>query len=63
VDDLNNLSVSLGKARALIARFEARLRAQGRQRGGKYRERLPLLKAGKLAFARFVDDAFSITRT
>jgi hypothetical protein len=37
----------IGKARALVARFEAQLRAQGRQRGGKGRERLPLLKAGK----------------
>jgi hypothetical protein len=41
----------MGKARALIARFEAQLRAQGRQRGGKSRERLPLLKAGKGAHA------------
>ncbi len=29
----------MGKARALIARFEAQLRAQGRQRGRKGRER------------------------
>jgi hypothetical protein len=39
----------MGKARALIARFEAQLRAQGRQRGRKGRERHPLLKASKKA--------------
>jgi len=37
----------IGKARALIARFEAQLQAQGRQRGRKGQERQPLLKAGK----------------
>jgi hypothetical protein len=30
----------IGKARALVARFEARLRAQGKQRGGKGRGRM-----------------------
>jgi hypothetical protein len=42
----------MGKARALITRFEARLRAQGRQRGKIGRERLPLSKAGKTVGAR-----------
>jgi hypothetical protein len=41
----------MGKAKALIARFEARLQAQGKQRGRKGRERLPLLRAGKQAIA------------
>jgi hypothetical protein len=41
----------MGKARALVARFEAQLRAQGKQRGKIGRERLPLLKAGKQATA------------
>ena len=41
----------MGNARALITRFEARLRAQGRQRGKIGRERLPLLKADKQATA------------
>jgi hypothetical protein len=41
----------MGKARALITRFEARLLAQGRQRGKIGQERLPLLKAGKQATA------------
>jgi hypothetical protein len=36
----------MGKARALVARFEARLRAQGRQRGGRQRGKLPPLKVG-----------------
>jgi hypothetical protein len=39
----------IGKARALIARFEAQLCAQGRQMGGKGRERQHLLKADKQA--------------
>jgi hypothetical protein len=39
----------MGKARALIARFEAGLRADGRQRVRKGRERHPLLKASKKA--------------
>jgi hypothetical protein len=39
------------KARALIARFEARLRAQGRQRGGNGRGRLLPSKAAKQAAA------------
>jgi hypothetical protein len=43
------LKYEMGKARALIARFEAQLRAQGRLRGRKGRERQPLLKAGKKA--------------
>ena len=41
----------MGKARALVARFEAGLRAQRSQRCGKYRERLPPSKAGKQAAA------------
>ena len=45
----------MGKARALVARFEAGLRAQRRQRGGKYRERLPPSKAGKQATAERQD--------
>jgi hypothetical protein len=39
----------IGKARALTDRFEGQLRAQGRQRGGKGRERQPLSKADKQA--------------
>jgi hypothetical protein len=39
----------MGKAGALIARFEAGLRAQRKQRGGKGRGKLFQLKAGKQA--------------
>jgi hypothetical protein len=39
------------KARALVARFEAGLQAQGKQKGGKGRGRLPLSKPGKRAIA------------
>jgi hypothetical protein len=45
----------MGKARALIARFKAGLRAQRKQRkqkGGKGQGRLLLSKAGKQAAAR-----------
>jgi hypothetical protein len=41
----------LGKAKGLVDKFEARLRAQCRQRGGKRRGRLPPRKAGKQAIA------------
>jgi hypothetical protein len=41
----------MGMARVLVARFEARLRAQGRQNGGNARGRLPPLRAGKKAIA------------
>jgi hypothetical protein len=41
----------MGKARALVARFEARLRAQRKQKGGKGRGRLLPSKAGKQAAA------------
>jgi hypothetical protein len=41
----------LGKAKGLVDKFEARLRAQCRQRGGKRRGRLPLPKIGKRATA------------
>ena len=37
------------KARALVARFEARLQAQGRQRDGSRRGKLRPSKAGKQA--------------
>jgi hypothetical protein len=37
----------MGKARALVARFEAELRAQRKQKGGKGRGRLLPSKAGK----------------
>jgi hypothetical protein len=39
----------MGKARALVARFEAQLRAQGKQRSGKGRGRLLPSNAGKQA--------------
>jgi hypothetical protein len=39
----------IGKARALIARFEAGLRAQHKQKGGKGRGRPFLSRAGKQA--------------
>ena len=42
----------IGKVRALVARFEARLRAQRKQKGGKGRGRLLSSKAGKQAAAR-----------
>jgi hypothetical protein len=41
----------MGKARALVARFEAGLRAQGKQKCGKGRGKLPPLKPGKRAIA------------
>jgi hypothetical protein len=41
----------LGKAKVLVDKFEARLRAQRRHRGGKRRGRLPPSKAGKQAIA------------
>jgi hypothetical protein len=41
----------MGKARALVARFEAGLRAQPKQKGGKGRGRLLPSKAGKQAAA------------
>ena len=41
----------MGKARALVARFEAGLRAQRKQKGGKGRGRLLLLKVGRQAAA------------
>jgi hypothetical protein len=37
----------MGKARALVAGFEAGLRAHGKQKGGKGHGRLPLLIPGK----------------
>jgi hypothetical protein len=42
----------MGKARALVARFEAGLRAQRRQKGEKGRGRLLPSKAGKQAGTR-----------
>jgi hypothetical protein len=42
----------MGKARALIARFEAGLQAQHKQKGGKGRCRLSLSRAGKQAGTR-----------
>jgi hypothetical protein len=39
----------IGKAKALVARFEAGLRAQGKQKGGKGRGRLPPSIQGKRA--------------
>jgi len=39
----------IGKARALVARFEARLRAQRKQKSGKGQGRLLPSKAGKQA--------------
>jgi hypothetical protein len=42
----------MGKARALVARFEAGLRAQHKQKGGKGRGRLLPSKADKQAAAR-----------
>src|SRR5271156_6128254 len=41
----------MGKARALVARFEAGLRAQRKQKGGEGRGRLLPSKAGKQAAA------------
>jgi hypothetical protein len=41
----------IGKARALVARFEAGLRAQGMQKGRKGHRRLPLSIPGKRAIA------------
>ena len=41
----------MGKARALVARFGAGLRAQRKQKGGKGRGRLLPSKAGKQAAA------------
>ena len=41
----------LGKARCLVDKFEAQLRAQCRQRGGKKRGRPPQSKTGKQAIA------------
>ena len=41
----------MGKARAFVARFEAGLRAQRKQKGGKGRGRLLPSKAGKQAAA------------
>jgi hypothetical protein len=41
----------MGKARALVARYKARLRAQHKQKGGKGRGRLLPAKAGKQAAA------------
>jgi hypothetical protein len=40
-----------GKARALVAGFEVRLRAQGRRQGGRRRGKLPPLKADSQAIA------------
>jgi hypothetical protein len=37
----------MGKARALVARYKARLRAQRKQKGGKGQGRLLPSKAGK----------------
>jgi hypothetical protein len=45
------LKCELGKAKVLVDKFEARLRAQCRQRGRKRRGRLPPPKAGKQAIA------------
>lgn len=42
----------LKKARALVDKFEARLRAQGRQRDGKVPGRLPQSKAGQQVVVR-----------
>ena len=42
----------IGKARALVARFEAGLRAQGKQNSRKGCGRLPLSKPGKQAIAQ-----------
>ena len=41
----------LGKAKVLVDKFEARLRAQCRQRGGKRRRGLPPSNAGKQTIA------------
>ena len=41
----------MGKAKALVARFKAELRAQRKQKGGKGRGRLLLSKAGRQAAA------------
>ena len=41
----------IGEAKALVARFEAGLRAQGKQKDGKGRRRLPLSIPGKQAIA------------
>ena len=41
----------MGKARALVARYKARLRAQDQQKGGKGRGRQLPSKAGKQASA------------
>ena len=41
----------MGRARALVARFEAGLRAQRKQKGGKGRRRLSPPKAGKHVIA------------
>jgi len=41
----------MGKARALVARFEAGLRAPGKQKGGKGHGRLPPSRPGKQAIA------------
>jgi hypothetical protein len=45
-----------GKARALIARFEAGLRAQRKQKGGKGRGRLFPSTAGKQAETRATEE-------
>jgi hypothetical protein len=41
----------MGEAKALVARFEAGLQAQGKQKGGKGRRRLPPSIPGKRAIA------------
>jgi hypothetical protein len=41
----------IGKARALVARFEAGLQAQRKQKGGKGRDRLLPSKEGRQAAA------------
>ena len=46
------LKCEMGKVRALIARFEAGLRAQRKQKGGKGRCRLSPSRAGKQAGTR-----------
>jgi hypothetical protein len=46
----------MGKARALIAIFEAGLRAQRKQKGGKGRDRPFLSRAGKQAGTRAIGE-------
>jgi hypothetical protein len=45
------LKCELRKAKDLVDKFEVRLQAHCRQKGGKRRERLLLQKAGKQAIA------------